>query len=210
VGVTPPWVRIPHLPPLLSYIQVIHFMLKFIMKKILLISLMLFFQTNLIAGLEGHSEIKLSPYSVEQFEKYLSSKNHNKAQGANDKHGQGLVFSISADGINSSYYYCFQGNNCSPNEAKVKSHCQTRAKKSTGKKIKCNTFAIKRKIVWNNLNREVPKGANVKEFLEELKMVSNKKAPTNIGEEQKKQLKSLLDRGILSKEEYDEAIKSIK
>jgi len=185
-------------------------MLKLFMKKILLILLMFLFQTNLIAGLEGHGEIKLSPYSVEQFEKYLSTKNHNTTKGANDKHGKGLVFSISADGNYSGYYYCFKGKNCSPDEAKVKSHCQTRAKKSTGKKIKCNTFAVKRKIVWNNLNREVPKDVNVKEFLEELNMVSNEKAPTNIGGEQKKQLKSLLDRGILSKEEYDEAIKSIK
>ena len=31
-----------------------------------------------MAGLEGHGEIKLSPYSVEQFERYLSEKNHNK------------------------------------------------------------------------------------------------------------------------------------
>ena len=185
-------------------------MLKFNMKKILLISLMFLFHTNLIAGLEGHGKIKLSPYSVEQFEKYLSEKNHNKTQGANDKHGIGTVFSISADGLYSGYYYCFQGSSCSANEAKVKIHCQAKGKKSTGKKIKCNTFAIKRKIVWNNLNRVVPKDVNVREFLEELKMVSNEKAPTNIGGEQKKQLKSLLDRGILSKEEYDEAIKSIK
>ena len=179
------------------------------MKKILFISLMFFFQTNLIAGLEGHGEIKLSPYSVEQFEKYLSTKNHNKKAGAN-QHGQGLVFSISADGLHSSYWYCYQGKSCTPSETKVKSHCQTRGKKATGKKISCNTFAVNRKIVWNNLNRVVPKDVNVKEFLEELKMVSNKKPPTNIGEEQKKQLKSLLDRGILSKKEYDEAIKSIK
>ena len=179
------------------------------MKKILLISLMFLFQTNLIAGLEGHGEIKLSPYSVEQFEKYLSKKNHNIKAGAN-KNGRGLVFSISDDGIHSSYWYCFQGRSCTPDEAKVKSNCQIRAKKSTGKQINCNTFAINRKIVWNNLNREVPKNTNVREFLEELKMVSNEKAPTNIGGEQKKQLKSLLDRGILSKEEYDEAIKSIK
>ena len=180
------------------------------MKKILLISLMLFFQTNLIAGLEGHGEIKLSPYSVEQFEKYLSSKNHNKAQGANDKHGRGLVFSISADGLNSSYYYCFQGNSCSPNEAKVKSHCQTRAKKATGKKISCNTFAVNRKIVWNNLNRVVPKDVNVKEFLEELNMVSNSKPPSDLDGEQRKQLKSLLDMGIMTQQEYDEAIKKTK
>jgi len=184
-------------------------MLELNVKKILLISLMFLFQTSLIAGLEGQGKIELSPYSVEQFEKYLSKKNHNIKAGAK-KNGTGLVFSISDDGIHSSYWYCYQGQSCTPDEGKVKNNCQIRAKKSTGKQINCNTFAINRKIVWNNLNIEVPKDANVREFLEELKMVSNKKAPTNIGGEQKKQLKSLLDRGILSKEEYDEAIKSIK
>ena len=66
------------------------------MKKILLISLMFLFQTNLIAGLEGHGEIKLSPYAVQQFEKYLSKKNHNINAGA-FQNGKGLVFSISDD-----------------------------------------------------------------------------------------------------------------
>ena len=49
-------------------------MLELNVKKILLISLMFLFQTSLIAGLEGQGEIELSPYSVEQFEKYLSRK----------------------------------------------------------------------------------------------------------------------------------------
>jgi hypothetical protein len=176
---------------------------------ILLISLIFLFQTNLIAGLEGQGKIELSPYSVEQFEKYLSKKNHNKKAGA-FQNGTGLVFSISADGLNSGYYYCFKGKNCSPDEARVKSHCQTKGKKATGKKISCNTFAVKRKIVWNNLNRVVPKDVNVKEFLEELNMVSNSKPPSDLDGEQRKQLKSLLDMGIMTQQEYDEAIKKTK
>ena len=178
------------------------------MKKILLISLMFLFQTNLIAGIEGHGEIKLSPYSVEQFEKYLSEKNHNK--NAVNKSGHGLVFSISQDGSHSGYYYCFRGNCCTPDEPKVRRFCETRAKKATGKKINCNTFAVNRKIVWNNLNRVVPKDVNVKEFLEELNMVSNSKPPSDLDGEQRKQLKSLLDMGIMTQKEYDEAIKKIK
>ena len=71
-------------------------MLEFIMKKILLISLMFLFQTNLIAKLEGQGKIELSAYSVEQFEKYLDTKNHNKNAGA-FTNATGLVFSISGD-----------------------------------------------------------------------------------------------------------------
>ena len=43
-----------------------------------------------------------------------------------------------------------------------------KAKKRTGKKVTCNTFAIKRKIVWNNLNKVVPRNENVKEFINSL------------------------------------------
>ena len=83
-------------------------------------------------------------------------------------------------------------------------------KKKIGKKITCNTFAIGRKIVWNNLNRVVPKNIDVKSFLEELDMVSNAKPPKDLDSEQKKQLKSLFEAGIMTKKEYEEALKQIK
>ena len=180
------------------------------MKKICILFLTFFFSYTAHAGLEGFGDIKLSPYSVDQFEKYLSDYNHNKKKGGKEKHGKGLVFSISADGMYSSYYYCFQGGSCTPNEAQVQNSCQISAKKQTGKKIKCNTFAIGRKIVWNNLNRVVPKNIDVKNFLEELDMVSNAKPPKDLDSEQKKQLKSLFEAGIMTKKEYEEALKQIK
>ena len=173
------------------------------------------FPYNAYAGLEGIGDIKLSPYSVEQFEKYLSKRNHNKAQGANDKHGYGLVFSVSADGMHSGYMFCPQGKNCNPDEVKAKNFCQSKIKKQTDKKVSCNTFAIKRKIVWNNLNREVPKDVDIEEFINKLGpasgiMISDAKPPSDLDGEQKKQLKSLLDSGIMSKKEYEEALKQIK
>ena len=60
------------------------------------------------------------------------------------------------------------------------------------------------------MNKKVPKDANVKSFLDQLGFVSHEVPPTNIDEEQLNQLKSLLEQGILSQEEYDEAIKEIK
>ena len=119
-----------------------------------------------------------------------------------------------------------------PNEGKVKSHCQTRAKKSTGKKIKCNTFAIKRKIVWNNLNITIPKGTSnsaIKEILmdngflgdkpkkkkstktkKETKKVIKKKSTNNDSVvDQIKQLKQLLDDGVLTQKEFEKAKKKV-
>jgi len=184
----------------------------FYMWKISLLVLTFFFPYNAYAGLEGSGDIKLSLHSLSEFEKYLSDYNHNKK--AVQKSGKGLVFSISADGQHSGYYYCFSGRSCVPDEPKVKRFCESRAIKS-GNKISCNTFAIGRKIVWNNLNRTVPRNVDIKVFIKELGpasgiMISDAKPPSNFANEQKKQLKSLLDAGIMTKKEYDEAIKKIK
>lgn len=184
------------------------------MWRISLLVLMFFFPHNAYAGLEGLGDIKLSPYSVERLEKYFSAGVKNKNQGANQR-GSGLVFSISADGQYSGFMYCPQGKNCMADEVKAKNFCQSKAKKQTGKEVSCNTFAIKRKIVWNNVNREVPKNVSIKEFINKLGpnsgiTISNAKPPSDIANEQKKQLKSLLDAGIMTKKEYEEAIKRIK
>ena len=185
----------------------------FPMQKLKILILVFFFPLTAYAGLEGLGDIKLSQYSLERFEKYLSDDVKNKKLGANQR-GTGLVFSISADGQHSGFYYCFQGRSCTPDEVKVKNHCETTAKKK-GVNVKCNTFAINRKIVWNNVNKVVPKNISVKEFINKLGpnsgiTISDAKPPSDLDGEQKKQLKSLLDAGIMTKKEYEEALKQIK
>ena len=76
--------------------------------------------------------------------------NHNIKKGS-ERHGRGLVFSISQDGINTGYMYCFKGTTCTIEESRSKNHCQTQAKKKGRENVKCNTFAKGRKIVWNNI-----------------------------------------------------------
>tara|TARA_Y200000002_G_C22501769_1_gene587494 strand:+ start:131 stop:685 length:555 start_codon:yes stop_codon:yes gene_type:complete len=184
------------------------------MWKISLFMFAFFLPYNAYAGLEGLGDIKLSPYSVEQLERYFSDdvKNENKGAG---KRGPGLIFSISTDGQYSGFMYCPQSKNCNPDEIKAKNFCQSKTKKQTGKKVSCNTFAIKRKIVWNNINRTVPKDVDIKEFINKLGptsgiMISDAKPPSDLDGEQKKQLKSLFDAGIMTKKEYEEALKKIK
>jgi len=184
------------------------------MWKISLLVLTFFFPHNAYAGLEGLGDIKLSPYSVEHLEKYLSDGVKNKKAGSKQT-GTGLVFSISADGQYSGFMYCPQNKSCNPEEVKAKNFCQSKTKKQTGKKVRCNTFAIKRKIVWNNVNRVVPKNVSVKEFINNLGpnsgiTISDAKPPSDLDSEQKKQLKSLFDAGIMTKKEYEEALKQIK
>ena len=104
-------------------------------------SFYLFFLTTL-RSMEGLGDIKLSPYTLERFEAYLSKKNHNKNQPVNEKHGYGLVFSVSTDGSHSGYFFCPQGKTCDTNEAKAKNYCQSKTKKKYGKKVVCKTFAI--------------------------------------------------------------------
>ena len=115
--------------------------------------------------------------------------------------------------MHTGYMYCPQGKGCSVQEAKSQTHCQNNAKKRTGKKIPCYTFAIERKIVWNNLNRTLNKNVDVKEFISSLGptsgiRISDAKPPSDLDGEQKKQLKSLFDAGIMTKKEYEEALKT--
>ena len=182
------------------------------MKKLLgIIVLSLLLSGNAYADLNGYGEVKLNQYNVNQFELYLSDNIHDK-NGGHQRSGKGLVFAITLDGAYSGYYYCFKGNDCNTDLslADTIQHCQKKARKNSGEKQTCRIFAKKRTIVWDGLNKKVPKGVNVKDFLDELGLVSHEVAPTNIDEEQLKQLKSLLDLGVMTQEEYDEAIKAIQ
>lgn len=165
----------------------------------------------MFADIIGFGEIKLNQYNVNRFEKYLSETIHDSKAG-HQKSGTGLVFAITEDGQDSGYYYCFKGNSCNPGRVITDTirHCEKKAKKNSGVKKRCKIFAKKRKIVWNGLNKTVPKGFDVKQFLDELGLVSHEKPPENIEEEQIKQLKSLLKQGIINQNEYDEAIESIQ
>ena len=175
----------------------------------MVLSLML--SSNVHADLNGHGEVKLNQYNIGEFEKYLSDGIHNKDAGS-ERSGEGLVFAITLDGTDSGYYYCHKGKSCvaDANLIDTINFCEKKAKKFSGKKMKCRIFAKKRVITWDGLNKKVPKDVNVKDFLDQLGLVSHETAPTNIDEEQLNQLKSLLEKGIISQEEYDDAIKAIQ
>ena len=182
------------------------------MKKLLgIVVLNLLLSSNVHADLNGYGEVKLNQYNIGEFEKYLSDEIHNKNAGS-QRSGKGLVFAITLDGTDSGYYYCHKGKSCvaDANLLDTISFCEKKAKKNSGKKQTCRIFAKNRTITWDGLNKKVPQDANIKDFLDQLGLVSHETAPTNIDEEQLNQLKSLLEQGIMSQEEYDDAIKAIQ
>lgn len=176
-----------------------------------IVVLSLFICSNAYSDLNGYGEVKLNQYNVNQFENYLSDRIQNKDAGY-ARSGKGLVFAITLDGTDSGYYYCHKGKSCvaEANLLDTISFCEKKAKKNSGKKQTCRIFAKNRTITWDGLNKKVPKDANIKIFLDQLGLVSHETAPTNIDEEQLNQLKSLLEQGIMSQEEYDDAIKAIQ
>lgn len=171
-----------------------------------------FFNFQVKADLDaGSGNLKLNRYTLNEFITYLSDGIHDEKAGIN-RSGTGLVFAVSFDGQDSGYYYCYKGNDCNPHTVKKKTirYCEKKAKKNSGLDKGCFIFAIKRTIVWNNLYKKIPKNVDIEQLLDELNLVSNEKPPSDIDNEQLKQLKLLLEQGIMSEQEYNEAIKAIQ
>ena len=105
--------------------------------------------------------------------------------------------------------------------------CRKNVKKFLKRKERCWVFAKGRKIVWNNLNIEIPKGTpnqQIKEILiaqgfygsksvkkEKEKKQIKKKSTTSSSDitKQLKELKQLLDDGIINQEEFIKAKKKL-
>ena len=106
-------------------------------------------------------------------------------------------------------------------------HCQQNVKKFLKRKERCWVFAKGRKIVWNNLNIEIPKGTpnqQIKEILIEQgfygsKIIKKKKEKKQVKKKsttsssditkQLKELKQLLDDGVINQEEFIKAKKKL-
>ena len=105
--------------------------------------------------------------------------------------------------------------------------CRQNVKKYLKRKERCWVFAKGRKIVWNNLNIEIPKGTpnqQIKEILiaqgfygskiikkEKEKKQIKKKSTTSSSDitKQLTQLKQLLDDGVINQEEFIKAKKKL-
>lgn len=187
-----------------------------IIKKFFLIFLInLIFSTNSYASKNGMGDLKISEEMMDYIVKlYFNTENKS------DKPG-GLAITKDGDMIGWAVCPARYAGDCIMRDLEPLKYCRENVKKYLGLKENCWMLARKRKIVWNNLNIEVPKGISnneVREIFKRLGLYGNNESSTNKVEQESqsdnvtaelKKLKKLLDDGIISKEEFDKAKKKI-
>jgi len=160
----------------------------------------------------GRGELKLSDRTVAIFMNYISGKTSQKGKSS---FNEPLVFWVTEDGTDVSWWYCPEGNCRSGDTGNERRQCERR----TGKD--CYIFARKRLIVWKNgintgkFTKSTIKSkwsrAEVKTklaslgFIEEEKKSVLKKKPKNNGSSQLDKLetlKKLFDDGLITPEEF--------
>ena len=173
----------------------------------------------------GEGEVKLSNQVISNFQNYIKLK---KIKGKKADPG---IFMITLDGSNS-YYYYYCGHNLGGGCMNNAGHAEVTACKKYTKK-ECKIFARKRRVIWKNgINDGKGKSqfsskmsnSEMKDKLASLGFIgdaisstTNKKKAkiTKKKSEDKdvvaklKDLKKLLDDGVISKEEFEKAKKKI-
>ena len=137
----------------------------------------------------------------------------------------GLAITKDGDMIGFSVCPARYAGDCIIRDLEPLRYCRENVKKYLSRKENCWMFAKGRKIVWNNLNIEIPKRSSDQEvrdiltrygFYGDSTNSSNSSETTNktleISPEiakQLKQLKELFDDGIITKKEFEKAKKKI-
>ena len=181
----------------------------------LIISLNFIFINSSQASKNGMGDLKIS----EEMMNYIVDLYFN-TENKNDKPG-GLAITKDGDMIGWAVCPARYAGDCIMRDLEPLKYCRENVKKYLGLKENCWMLARKRKIVWNNMNIEVPKGISNNEVREIFKRLglygdsdessnktTNENQSDNITAELKK-LKKLLDDGVISKEEFDKAKKKI-
>ena len=190
------------------------------MKKILwtiIFSFLITFTSQ--ASKNGTGDLKINEEMVGYIiDLYFNTK--NKADRPS-----GLAITKDGDMIGFSVCPARYAGDCIIRDLEPLKYCRENVKKYLSRKENCWMFVKGRKIVWNNLNIEVPKGLSDQEIRDILtrygfygdsenssksneatdKIVNNSSDVT----EQLKQLKKLLDDGIIKKDELKKAKKKI-
>jgi len=142
-----------------------------------------------------------------------------------NKKDRPTYFAITKTGDMLGYSICpaSYAGDCLPGAQTALTGCRKNVKKYLKRKERCWVFAKERKIVWNNLNIEIPKGTPNQQIKEILiaqgfygsklikKKQVKKKSTTPSSEITKKikELKQLLDDGVINQEEFTKAKKKI-
>ena len=133
-------------------------------RKFLIIIISCFFYGNLAnAGFEGSGKITLNETVLKYFKLYLSTKDHNKGEGA-ARHGRGWYFFVAESGEEFGYTYCQQGAQCVMDPIPARNFCKKNVKKYLKRTEKCYLFAQQRTIKWGGQKIRIPNKATSNEI----------------------------------------------
>ncbi len=170
----------------------------------------LVFSTYSHANKNGMGDLNIS----EEMMNYIVDLYFN-TENKNDKPG-GLAITKDGDMIGWAVCPARYAGDCIMRDLEPLKYCRENVKKYLKLKENCWMLARKRKIVWNNLNIEVPKGISNSEVREIFKRLglygdidgTSKKTTNDITAELKK-LKKLLDDGVINNKEFEQAKEKI-
>ena len=192
------------------------------MKKLLgIIVLGLFLSGNAYAFTKGTGEVKMTDRALNHFIDYVQGKSNFKKKVGNVKPKPDM-FVLSSNGNWTSAWFCPYSQGCIDSlSTKTIKECE----RETG--TTCGVFAARRTIYWDNgINTKKKKarfksqmsGSEIRAKLKELGFIEDGNSSTPIKKKKSedkdiitklKDLKKLLDDGILSKEEFEKAKKKI-
>lgn len=171
------------------------------------------------ASKNGKGDLKITDEMIGHIiDLYFNTK--NKADRPS-----GLAITKGGDMIGFSVCPARYAGDCIIRDLEPLKYCRQNVKKYLKRKENCWMFAKGRKIVWNNLNVEIPKGTSnqqIKEILSRYGFYGDLKDSSKSNEEtdkivnnssdvteQLKQLKKLFDDGIITQDEFKKAKKKI-
>ena len=136
------------------------------MKKILVIIALSFLWSNTSSAgsLYGNGDIEISKNLFNYIEDYLGSGIKNNSKGAKSR-GRGTYLAISTTTDWGSSSYCPWSACNDDGGLRVKSGCQKRAKKKTGKKETCKLLFKGHTIKWNGNKIKVGPDDDLKALL---------------------------------------------
>ncbi len=190
--------------------------------KFIICLLFLFNLNNRVEAITGIGPIEFNNYTMDSFFAYLRGDGNPRGDVGTRK-GSPLSFAINPEGTVSHYYYCplkFGSGSCIPADAQAVSECSKRSKARGGSR--CKLFARGYKIVWGGTNIKLSRkfdeqvvrtifqqngwygdtSTEKKPKITKKKENKPKISKKNNTVEQLKEIKKMLDEGLITEAEF--------
>ena len=197
--------------------------------KFIICLLFLFNLNNRVEAITGIGPIEFNNYTMDSFFAYLRGDGNPRGDVGTRK-GSPLSFAINPEGTVSHYYYCplkFGSGSCIPADAQAVSECSKRSKARGDSR--CKLFARGYKIVWGGTNIKLSRkfdeqvvrtifqqngwygdtSTEKKPKITKKKETKPKISKKNNTVEQLKEIKKMLDEGLITESEFKKLKKEI-